>query len=65
MSRVFTCRCGRKTTEPYVIHGEQICVVCAEFEEPDVVTRRERANWRRYQEESGFRVHYKERYGIR
>lgn len=64
MSRVFTCGCGRKTTDPFIVDGRQVCVICAEFEQPEVVTSRERTNWKRYQEETGYRVRYKERYGI-
>jgi hypothetical protein len=42
MSEVFTCECGRRTTNPYVIFGKKVCVVCAEDEAPDIVERRER-----------------------
>ena len=52
MSQVFTCRCGRKTTQPFVINGAPICVVCAEEEAPTEVDRRERREWRQYQAES-------------
>lgn len=42
MSEVFLCGCGRKTTNPFVIHGKRMCVICAEDEAPDIVERRER-----------------------
>lgn len=48
MSLVFTCECGRKTTEPFVIRGEKMCVICAEDVAPMIVDQRERKNYRRY-----------------
>lgn len=48
MSQVFTCECGRKTTEPFVIRGVKMCVICAEDEAPEIVDRRAKDNYRRY-----------------
>lgn len=42
MSEVFACECGRKTTNPYLISGKKMCVICAEDEAPDLVERVER-----------------------
>lgn len=50
MSFVFVCSCGRKTTEPFVIRGQQLCVICAEDEAPEIVTRREKTNLRRFRD---------------
>lgn len=50
MSQVFVCECGRKTTDPFVIRGKKLCVICAEDEMPDIVTRRERRNEYAYRE---------------
>lgn len=46
MSQVFVCECGRKTTEPFVIRGVRMCVVCAEEEDPRIVDQREKKNYR-------------------
>jgi len=48
MSVVFTCECGRRTTEPFVIGQKKLCVICAEEFFPHVVESRERYNRRRY-----------------
>ena len=42
MSQVFTCGCGRKTTQPFIISGKRMCTICAEDEAPDIVSKRER-----------------------
>jgi len=50
MSQVFVCSCGRKTTEPFIIRGHSVCVICAEDEAPDIVTRREKTNLRKFRD---------------
>jgi hypothetical protein len=48
MSVVFTCECGRKTTEPFIIGKVRYCTICAEDLRPDIVESRERHNRHRY-----------------
>lgn len=50
MSQVFVCSCGRKTTEPFMVHGRKICVICAEDENPEIVTKREKVNVRKFRD---------------
>ena len=45
---VFTCGCGRKTTEPFFIKNVRYCVFCAEQIRPELVDRREKENKRRF-----------------
>lgn len=45
---VFTCDCGRKTTEPYLIKGLFYCTVCAEDIAPGLVSQRAKYNWKAY-----------------
>lgn len=54
MSAVFTCSCGRKTTEPFIISGERYCTVCAEDLRPDIVASRERHNLSKFGGRRGF-----------
>ncbi len=49
MSVVFDCGCGRRTTEPFIINNEKMCVVCAEEIAPRLVERRAKYNYERYQ----------------
>lgn len=53
MSNIFTCECKRKTTDPYIIRGVKMCVVCAEDVAPNVVEKRTQYNYKRYQEQHG------------
>ena len=53
MSQVFTCGCGRKTTQPFSVSGKLVCVVCAEDELPSAVDSREKFNKRRDRYENG------------
>lgn len=53
MTKIFTCECKRQTTDPYLIRGVRMCVVCAEEIAPDLVDKRTRQNYRRYQAEHG------------
>jgi len=48
MSVVFTCECGRRTTEPYIIRNVKMCVICADEIRPEVVDSRERYYQKRY-----------------
>ena len=48
MSKVQTCPCGRKTTNPYVIRGIPYCVDCAEERAPSLVASRIRRDWRNW-----------------
>lgn len=50
MSQVFVCECGRRTTDPYIIRGKRMCVICAEDEAPSMVDARERMNTRKIRE---------------
>ncbi len=50
MSVVFTCECGRRTTEPFIIKGAKMCVICADEIAPQIVDSRAKVNYRRYQE---------------
>jgi hypothetical protein len=47
MSQVFTCQCGRKTTQPFLIKDTRYCVFCAEEIAPDIVDKREERDLRR------------------
>lgn len=60
MSVVFTCECGRKTTEPYIIGGVKMCVICAEDIDPKEVDKREKINHRAYEK---YQLADKTRYG--
>lgn len=42
------CACGRQTTDPFLINGVRMCVICAEDLKPEVVDSRERFNRKRY-----------------
>ena len=55
MTKVTTCSCGVRTTEPFVIRGVPYCTMCAEDLEPRIVAARERRNWRAFAEPE--RVH--------
>lgn len=48
MAKVFTCSCGTKTTEPFMITGRLLCTLCAESENPHLVNKRTRENWREF-----------------
>lgn len=48
MSVVFTCSCGRRTTEPFIIGITKYCTICAEQLRPDIVASRERYNRSKY-----------------
>ena len=48
MSVVFTCECGRRTTEPFLIRDKRYCTICAEDLRPDIVDSRERSNFRKF-----------------
>ena len=48
MSVVFSCPCGRRTTDPFVIGGVRYCTICAEDIAPEIVASRERHNRRKY-----------------
>lgn len=48
MSVVFTCGCGRRTTEPFIIRDIRYCTICAEQINPEIVDRRERSNFRKF-----------------
>jgi NAD-dependent SIR2 family protein deacetylase len=48
MSVVFTCTCGRRTTEPFIIGNQKYCTICAEQLRPDIVESRERHNRSKY-----------------
>ena len=48
MSVVFQCACGRKTTDPFIIDGARMCVICADQARPEIVDSRERFNRKRY-----------------
>lgn len=48
MAKVYTCDCGMKTTEPYLIAGRLLCTMCAEEENPHIVNRRAAANWKEF-----------------
>jgi hypothetical protein len=60
MSQVFTCGCGRRTTEPFILRGEKFCTICADDIAPEIVTSRERHNLRTFgpkrHHSSGFEV---------
>lgn len=51
MSVVFKCECGRRTTDPFIIDGVKMCVICAEEADPRSVDNREKRNYRRYTSE--------------
>lgn len=57
MSKVFTCACGRRTTEPFLIGAEAYCTICAEQIDMRAVTQRERTEWQRYSREARAQVH--------
>lgn len=44
----FRCRCGRRTTHPYRLGDDLLCVVCAGDLRPDVVSKRVADDARRY-----------------
>lgn len=52
MSVVFQCECGRRTTDPFIINGVKMCVICAEEADPRTVDIREKKNYRRYTTEN-------------
>lgn len=49
---IFSCDCGRKTTEPYLIKGMMYCVICAEDIAPGLVSQRAAYNWKAYTREN-------------
>ena len=49
MSEPFTCDCGVKTREPFMIDGRLMCTVCAEAIAPRIVSSRAVSNWSQFQ----------------
>jgi hypothetical protein len=47
-SKVFHCSCGARTTEPYMVKGIAMCILCAQEAAPNIVERRVRSEERRY-----------------
>ena len=45
----FTCSCGMKTREPFLVGGELLCVICADKLSPRLVTKRAERNWHAFQ----------------
>lgn len=56
---VFVCRCGMKTTAPFLVGGRWMCTLCAEDEHPGLVNRRAREEFSHL--ERGERRRYKKR----
>lgn len=46
--KVYQCRCGMRTTDPFVIDGEHLCAICAEEVNPRIVNQRARENYSKY-----------------
>lgn len=61
VSKVYTCSCGMRTTEPFLINGVLLCTLCAESEKPSLVNRRAVANWREFTNRKvSLRPHFKD-----
>lgn len=48
----FTCSCGIKTREPFLVNGELVCVICADKSAPRLVNSRTTRNWQQFQNEA-------------
>lgn len=48
MAKVFSCECGQRTTEPFMVNGRLMCTLCAEEFSPHLVSRRAAANWKEF-----------------
>jgi len=48
----FTCSCGIKTREPFIINGIKMCTVCAEQIAPRLVDSRTAASWKAFTDAS-------------
>lgn len=52
MSQPFTCACGVKTRQPFIVGHRKMCAVCAEYEAPGLVasqaSRWNREEWSNY-----------------
>lgn len=47
--RVYRCvSCGVRTVEPFVLHEQVLCAMCADQIAPNIVSARERVNRRRF-----------------
>lgn len=48
MAEPFTCSCGIRTREPFLVNGEKLCTICVEQLAPRLVSRRAAANWQEF-----------------
>ena len=48
MSEPFTCYCGLKTREPFLINGLMLCALCADKIAPRLVDTRAARNWQAF-----------------
>jgi len=48
MQRPFECSCGVKTTQPFMINGQVMCVMCAENIAPRLVSAKTSRDWKEF-----------------
>jgi len=48
VGKPFTCFCGTKTRNPYLVNGELMCVICADRVAPRLVSAKTARDWQSF-----------------